>query len=124
MQQDIQAAVEEMLSIEREADALVDRARAEARVLRADADQKAATLRKQLVDEARGKAAAILAAARDEAQTERESRLEEIDRQIGELEAAARGRMEAAARFAVARLLGEELAAPSADQGGSRRGTG
>ena len=117
MQQDIQAAVEEVLSIEREADALVERARVEARELGASAAQEAAQLRQRLVGDARMQAEASLAAAKEVAGREREQRLAEADRQIREMEEAAQGRVEAAVRFAAAQLLGEAPVGGSADPG-------
>ncbi len=119
MQQDIRTAVEEVLAIEREADALVDRARDDARTLRANATQEAARAREQLIAEARGKAEAIVARAREEAETERRHRLEDADRQVGELERAAETRMDAAVRFAVARLLGKTDGASEEGTSGS-----
>ncbi len=107
MHGDIQHAVEQVLAIEREADAIVDRAGAEARSLRAHSVGEAGRLRERLLADARMEAEARVARAQGEAEEERERLLAGADRQIKALEESASNRFEAAVRFIVARLLGE-----------------
>ena len=107
MRGDLQQAVEEVLAVERQADAVVDRARAEARAIQTKSEEEASRLRQQLLSQAKREGEALVATAGEEAEMEREHRLAEADRQISELEKTAERRIEAAVRFAISKLLGE-----------------
>jgi len=113
VQDDVREALEELLAVEREANATVERARSEARSLRSEGIEAANAARERVVQEARRRADEIIAAARFQAERERDQRLSENDMEISELERSARRRMDAAVRFVVDRLAGKEAVAAS-----------
>ena len=108
MHRDIQESLEQVLAIERQADAIVEEGRARARSIRIRATQEADALQQQLLNAARQRAEEIVAAARAEAERERERQLARVDREVESLQRSAQERLDLAVREAVARLLGEK----------------
>ena len=80
MQKDIQQAVEQVLAIEREADAIVRRGVEEARAVRVRSAQAANAVREEVVAKARREADEVIASAMAEAELERDRRLAETVR--------------------------------------------
>ena len=120
MQEDIQEALEQLLAIEREAKAIVERARAQAATLRAQGSRRAGAIRQQLLTEAHRQAEEMIATARAEAERARERRLSEAGRVAEVLERSAQRSMDAAVRFVTGELLGEP-AAKAGREGAVRR---
>lgn len=106
MQKDIQQAVEQVLAIEREADAIVRRGVEEARAVRVRSAQAANAVREEVVAKARREADEVIASAMAEAELERDRRLAETVSEIEALERSAQLFRRAAVRFVVASLLG------------------
>jgi hypothetical protein len=109
VQRDIQQAVEQLLSIEREAGDIVRRGEEDARAIRKQAACAAKSIREEMVARARREADEAITCAIAQAELQRDQRLAETAREMDELERSARQRRRAAVLFAVASLLGEPV---------------
>lgn len=108
MSEGIQQAVEQLLEIEREANAIVERAKAEARRLRTEGAEVADATRREAIAQARQMADKMLAGARSKAEVDRDKRLAQSALELEELVRSARRRKEIAVQYVVERLKGEE----------------
>ncbi len=106
VERDVLHAVEQVLAIEREADAIVRRGVEEARAVRVRSAQAANAAREDIVASARREAEEVIASAITEAEQERDQRLARTMAEIEALERSAQHSRRAAVRFVVARLLG------------------
>ena len=119
VQKDIQQAVEQVLVIEREANAIVRRGVEEAKAVRVRSAQAANAVREEVVAKARREADELIASTIARAELERDQRLAEKMAEIEALERSAQHSRRAAVRFVVASLLGEsagEATRPPADE--------
>lgn len=110
MQGDIQQAVERLLAIEREATAIVEQAKAEARRLRSEGAEAAEAVRRELLEQARLMAEKMIAETRSKAEAERDRRLAHNALVLDRMERLAKLRKDAAVRFVVTQLKGEDVA--------------
>lgn len=124
VQQQFQEALEQVLSIELEARNVLEQAREQARAVRARGSREAEAKADLLLEDARAEAERMVAAAQAEAEQERQRRLAETTRELEVRERTALGRMDAAVRFVVDRLLGESTRVSPLDAVPTPRGEG
>ncbi|MGI5835086.1 MAG: hypothetical protein ACOX87_01170 [Chloroflexota bacterium] len=107
MQGDIQQALEQLLAIEREAAAIVEQAKAEARRLRSEGAEAAEAAKLELLAQTRQMADKMIADARSNAEADRDRRLAQNTLELEEMDRLARLRKDVAVAFVVAQLKGE-----------------